>query len=247
MTPRDRFRRALAHELAVAPEAIDRPATVVVPEDDRAGSGLAVAYAIGQLTAIRCDPALAPALAPLSAPDRALSFEELEAWTGDRDWSVVDGNDNHVLPAGWAAPTLTVPQDGTLVDLDTSDATTQQLIADLVEATGDDDAEEAEVDLEDLDALAVALLDGDGAIAAFASARPWDVDETFDDIGVLVHPDRRRGGWGTAAVLALVARSLELDRHPLYRCNWTVTGSKRLAVGLGFEVACRLLAVAADG
>ena len=245
MTPSDRYLRALVAELSLDPVDLTRPSTRVVPEDSRAGSGLAVAYAIGRLIAIRCDPELEAGLGELRSPDSALTVEEFETWATDRSWSVVDGNDNHVLPADAGAPAVSLPAGATLVDLDTSDGQTRAWIAELIEATGPDDADEAEVDLDDLDDLAVALVSDGGAIAAYASARPWDVDGSFDDIGVLVHPQHRLGGWGSGVVAALVGRSLARGRHPLYRCNWTIVGSKRLAVGLGFETVSRLLAVSA--
>ncbi len=245
MTPSDRYLRALAAELSLDPVDLTRPSTRVVPEDDRAGSGLAVAYAIGRLVAIRCDPQLGAELGELASTDSALTFEELETWATDRSWSVVDGADNHVLPADVGAPAVSLPAGATLVDLDTSDGPTRALIAELIEATGPDDADEAEVELDDLDDFAVGLLAGGGAIGAYASARPWETDGSFDDIGVLVHPNHRLGGWGSGVVAALVGRSLARGRHPLYRCNWTVVGSKRVAVGLGFETVGRLLAVSA--
>lgn len=245
MTPTDRYLRALTAEIGLDAASIARPATIVVPEDDRADSGLAVAYTIGELAAIRCDPALVSDLAPLVSGDSALSFDEFEAWSSERSWRVIDGNDNHVLPADFVAPPATAPEGATLVDLDTSDDTTRARIAALIDATGPDDADEAEVEMDALDDFAVGFLTGDGTMAAFASARPWEVDGSFDDIGVLVHPDHRRGGWGSGIVAALVARSLDRGTHPLYRCNWTIIGSKRLAVGLGFETVSRLLAVSA--
>ncbi|NNF55536.1 MAG: GNAT family N-acetyltransferase, partial [Acidimicrobiales bacterium] len=83
----------------------------------------------------------------------------------------------------------------------------------------------------------------DGRIEALAAGRRWEEDEQFDDIAVLVRDDRRGQGWGTAVVGALCRSSFELDRLPLYRCNWSRTASKALALRLGFQRVGTLVAI----
>ncbi len=116
-------------------------------------------------------------------------------------------------------------------------------ITELIEASDPDDVDDAEIELDDLDPMIVGLVDGQGRMGSYASGRWWDGDQLFDDIGVLTRTDVRGRGWGSAAVAAFCRASLDAGRLPLYRCNRSNTGSRALALSVGFRESFSLLAV----
>lgn len=77
-------------------------------------------------------------------------------------------------------------------------------------------------------------------IVAYASASEWDWDHNFGDIGVLVDRAHRGGGLGRLVVAHTVADLLADGRRPLYRHERANHGSRRIALGLGFEQAAAL-------
>lgn len=78
---------------------------------------------------------------------------------------------------------------------------------------------------------AVGLFGENGQLLAAAGAQGFG---PFGDISVLVQPDARGQGLGTAAVKALCVRLKELGLIPLYRAEDTNLASCALARGLGF-------------
>ena len=116
------------------------------------------------------------------------------------------------------------------------------MLADLIEISSEEDLDQAEVGLDQIDANAVMLLDGDGRIGAYASWRPWGYENRFCDIGVITRDDCRGKGWGAAVVSELVSSTMG-DRQPLYRCDIDNIGSHKVSERLGFDVTVRLLAV----
>ena len=115
------------------------------------------------------------------------------------------------------------------------------LIAALV-ASDAEGADEAEIELDDLDERIVGIV-RDGTLAAYASECPWDVDGTFADIGVMTHPDHRGQRLGHAVVVE-VTRSIDAGgRVPMYRCNLDNTASRALSQAVGYTEVSILAAV----
>lgn len=242
----DRFQAFIAASADVPIEAMGRVETIVIPEAPRAGSDMAVAYHVGAPTLIRGDPSLLDALRELADPTRAIAPGEFRRWATDVGWEFVDGADWHVISRDkLRVPSL--PSGVRLVGLGRESLDDRALIAGLLDESDPDDVNEAEFAMDDLDPHIVGLVDKAGAMIAMASGRIWENDPAFDDIGVLTHPDRRGQGLGGAVVAAFCIESFDQFRLPLYRCNWSRTASKALAVSLGFELVGQLTAVASNG
>lgn len=127
--------------------------------------------------------------------------------------------------------------------LDWSRQTDIELMQAFVDASSDDDLDEAEVAMDDLDTHALALLGVDSSIQAYASSRPYEDEPSFGDIGIVSLPAVRTGGWGRSAVSALIADVLlPAGVEPLYRCDPDNVGSNRLSDALGFETVVALTA-----
>lgn len=237
-----RYRRAIALDANVAPEALDRPQTLVLTEADRAGSGLAVAYHIGAPTLIRTDPDLAPQLQELNDPQVPLTSEAFQAWADQAGIGFFNGGDQHIM----AAENLVdrpLPDGAGLRILDPDQAEVRAVVSELLTSSDPEDVDAAEFELDDLDRHMLGLFDGSGALGALVSGRPWGSEDEFDDIGILVRDDLRGHGWGASAVTELCRRSFELGRLPIYRCNWDRPASKATALAVGFQLVGRLTAV----
>lgn len=233
---------ALIADVGIEPEAVRQPQTIITPEEDRVDSGMAVAYLLGKATVVRCDPALAPALGEIASTTDGCSLEEYEAWGVEQGWRFIDGGDQHVIAVDGLVPRA-VPAEATLVQLDRDNNNDRTLIAALIGRNRPDDVDESGLDMGDLDPHIVGLLDNAGELRALASGLVWDADDIFDDIGVLTDEVMRGQGWGGAIVSAFCDASFARGRLPLYRCNWTRTASKALALSLGFELNMRVSAI----
>ncbi len=117
------------------------------------------------------------------------------------------------------------------------------LIAAFVEHCPGDDLDEAELGMDRLDEAIVGVLDGSGDLAAYAGARPWVFDASFDDIAVITRPDHRGCGLGTAAVSALSQRRQRSGRTMFYGCDVRNPASSRVAEAAGFELVHTVTAV----
>lgn len=238
---RTRYLAAIAAATGAA--SLDRVETVVVPERNRAGSGMAVAYHVGSPTRIRADPALAGALDELTSSTIAVDADAFRSWACERGWRFVDGGDLHIVSPDQLR-VRALPPGAELVELDGAGADDRSRIADFLGASDYDDVDAAEFDIEDLDPHIVGLIDDRRRLIAMASGRIWENDPDFDDIAVMTRPDHRGEGWGAAVVAAFCVASFERDRLPLYRCNWSRVASKALASSLGFQLVGQLTAVA---
>ncbi len=117
-----------------------------------------------------------------------------------------------------------------------------------VDGSSEDDLGEAEVQMDNLDAQAIALLGADGSIRTYASSRPYGDEPSFGDIGIISSLATRRGGWGRSAVSALITDVLAPGGiEPLYRCDVENIGSDRLSQSLGFETVVALTLVELPG
>jgi hypothetical protein len=238
MTERELPSRRFVSELlrfagAAAGRGLTR-GTSVVAEESRAGSRLAVAYAVPGHTIVWCDPAITDLVAVVAGPsaiDVDTFLERARGVGGDEYGRTVQ----RVLDGPLVEPRT----DLAVRPFDPGDGDDLLRLSRFVSLCPDDDLEEAELDLADLDPIACVTVDGD-EIVAYASARPWTYGPDFDDIAVITRPDGRRAHRGAAAVADLVRRSQARRRLPLYRCDHDNLGSNRLAESLGFTIAGHL-------
>ena len=86
------------------------------------------------------------------------------------------------------------------------------------------------------------MLDDNGQIASYGCGRPFDMANTFADIGVLTRADCRGKGLGAAVVAAVCPRLMRAGLEPLYRCDEDNVGSVRLSASMGFTPATTVTA-----
>ncbi len=228
----DRFRMAV-QAAASAELGYELPVgTSVVGAAGRKGSTSVVAYPMGDRTVIWCAPDVAPRLASLEGQPALSNDEFVKAATelggiqgGWGRFRVLDG-----MPP---APGLDPSQ---IRALDRDNAADCAFIADFITTCSANDLDEAELDIDELDPVILALLDASGAAAAMVYAMPWMFDADFDDIGIITRPDCRGRGSGAAAVAHFARQQQRLGRLPLYGCDTTNIGSDRLAESVGFTL-----------
>ncbi len=227
--------------MGCGPGVLDRIGTTVCPGEERAGSGIVLAYHVGLHTVLWCDPALAERLKPFASDTEALSDADFRSWAREVDGAL---GGQAVMKTRGATHVELPNSPGVLHRFDWKKASDKALISELIDVSDVDDLDEADLVLDALDELAVGLLDEKGHVAAFASCRPFDYEPSFGDIGVLTRVDVRGGGWGRAAVAALIDDVVvPAGIEPLYRCDPANVGSDRLSAALGFEPVLTLTAV----
>lgn len=219
--------------------------TCVVPEAERAGSSSASVYPLplADRTIIWVDPALVERLDGLNSAD-AISTDTFLARARELGGTVVGEGNNRVLvdnadlvePVGAESIGL-VPQ---MLDADVADDRAR--IEVLAAACSDDDLDEADLDLEQLDPHILGLVAADGAVAAYASARPSEYNPTFDDIGVLTHPEFRGRRLGARAVYEYITMRQTSGCRFLYRCTIENIASNKLSDSIGFTLVQRIAA-----
>ncbi len=215
--------------------------TKIVPEVARAGSLSATSYPTPSGTIIWCDPMLVDPLADSleGATDDAIDSEDFvrlstrtgATLSGFGNGRVLVGELRHLaVDAAAAGVSVRV--------LDRDRAGDEALLAELASATPKDELEQAGLNLDHLDAEIVGLLDCE-QLVAYASGLPSWINERFDDIGVLTHPEHRRRGLAALAVNEFVRHRLATDPEllMLYRCRTENAGSNGVAESLGFTVA----------
>lgn len=226
-------------------DRLDIPATHVLIEDDRAGSNLIVGYVAEAATVVRAGPEHTDLVKPLASPDRAQSFDDLRDWATAQGWVEFDGGLSHVADPGDIRP-APVPDGLRAVRLDSNGADNERVVR-WLEAADPNDVDEADFELDELDDRMVALVDQDQRIVALASCYPWELAPAFEDIGVIVAPSVRGRGAGRAVVRTLLDDLHADGQLGLYRCNWSNPTSRRLALGLGFELVTDLIALCPEG
>jgi hypothetical protein len=237
-----RYRAGFARYAGVDAAVFEHPGTTVAPVDDRRGTGGASAYAIGAHTIVYCDPVVVDRVGELRDPDRSLPVDAVADWAATHGAELIGGGWNHLSDETMLTP-VDPPRGATIAMLEREQPADRELIRALVEVTDPDEADEADLALDNLDPFIVALLDGDVGIGAYASERPSDHDEAFADIAILTRHDKRHQGWGSAAVSTLCRHVFDRGRFPLYRCNWDNTESRLLALSLGFVEVASLAAI----
>ncbi len=238
---RRRFLEGITRAMGCGPGVLDRVGTTVCPGEERAGTGIVLAYHVGLHTVLWCDPAFAERLKPLESDTEALSDADFRSWARDVGGAI---GGQAVMKTRGATHVELLEKPGVLHHFDWTKASDLALVRELIDDADVDDLDEAELALDELDELAVGLLDDQGRVAAFASSRPFGYGQSFGDIGVMTRADVRGGGWGRAAVAGLMDEVLvPAGFEPLYRCDPANHGSDRLSDALGFEPVLTLTAV----
>ena len=217
------------------------PGTTVVPATGRSGSRHGTCYPFEGRSAIWCDPDIADRFAPVAGPT-ALSADAFVRAAVEHGAERRGIGLNRILDGALVDPQIDLGA-ASIRPLDRVDRRDVELIATLRAAVSDADADEAELDVEDLDPHIVAAIevtsDGRGEpverILALAGAR-LATTIPFDDIAVITHPGARRRGLGASCVHALVEQRRPSGTPAMYRCEADNTGSDRIAQRLGFDL-----------
>jgi len=236
------LRAGLAGYGCVEATLFDGPGTTIAPVEDREGTRRASTYQIGVHTVVYCDPAVADLVRSLVDATESFRPSELAGWAKTQGFEFEGGGWIHVADASMLR-SVDLPEGASVSVLDGEDATHRARIGDLIATVGPAEADEADLDLDNLDPLIVALVDREGRIGAYASERPFEYGEGFADIAIATRPDLRGKRWGSAAVTALCQHIFDRGRLPLYRCSWDNMGSRRLALSLGFVETVTLAAM----
>ncbi len=232
------FARGIVAHNGGDPALLGQSGTTAVADSSRAGTRRVACYQIGGHTLLPCDPDILRTVEALNSGETSLSDADFRTWVSQSSGSVLGEAIMKVLGDAGLMPIAPV---GMVRHLDWSKQADVALMQAFVDSCDADDLDEAEVDMDDLDDRAVALLDDGGVIVAYASARPFDDELPFGDIGIVTAGGRRRGGWGRAAVSVLIRDVLEpAGIDPLYRCDPANSGSDRVSAALGFEVVATL-------
>lgn len=241
----DDYFSALAKDATAATGKVLDGGTVIAPSPDRSGSGAATSYPTPSGTIIWCDPALVDTLTDVlgAETDRAIESADFVPLATSHGATLLGFGNNRILVGGVRHPSAGATN-VVARRLDRGDPGDKTLLAELASVASEDDRDEAEFYLDDLDPFIVGVLEGD-CLVAFGSGRVSDLDDRFDDIGVLTHPEHRRRGLGALAVGEFVRHRLAADpaRRMLYRCSIENVGSNGIAESLGFTLAHTIGAV----
>lgn len=236
-----RFIHSMLVALGGDPSLLGRTGTTAVPDVERADSRRVACYQIGKHTALPCDPGVVDRLSALASGTESMSDDAFRSWAADQGASVLGQS---VMKLAGAQGLASIPPPGPVHVFDWSRPGDLELMQAFVDACSDDDLDEAEVAMDDLDDMAIAVLLADGSVGAFASSRPFEDDRDFGDIGIVAKAETRRSGWGRAAVSVLINQILvPAGVEPLYRCDPDNVGSDRLSAALGFEAVVALTVV----
>ncbi len=233
------FCREVVTSLGCDPASMSQPGITVAPDESRTG-GVTVGYKLGERIYLSCDPAVEHKLAAAVGE----MAPTLDAWTGVAEglggvlmgaarMQLLDHRNLVIpeLPAGFTYRTIS-----------SADSAAQDMVAELVSVSSEDDLDEAEIEMDDLDEVIDVVVDSEGRIASYGSARLFDRAQGFGDIGSLTREEYRGMGLGVAVIATTCMRLIDEGIEPLYRCGDENAGSRALSAKLGFRAATRLIA-----
>lgn len=238
-----RYRQAILACVDMEPATVDGAGVSVFADPGRADSGMCVCYQVAGQTVLWCDPAVADQANEFVAAlnTNTSSPDEFVAWAQEQGHELVGSGVMRVLP-GPLPETDPAAVPG-VITLDRDVPGDAARIRAFVATCDEDDVDEADIFVDALDPVMRCALDGEGGIAAFASALPFDAAPNWWDIGVVTHADHRRKGLGLAVVRATIDGIQKAGGEALYRHDPDNTGSAAVADALGFTEACHLSAI----
>jgi GNAT superfamily N-acetyltransferase len=205
------------------------PGTLVIKEEELAGTGKIHLYHIDRMSIVRIDPGL---VKPAGLPDGydrdfgSLTVSELQGSIRAEVESTfldyyLDPKDFKCFTAGDNLTTRRLHAENDNPDL-----------LRLYAACTEEDLDLAAIDVAEPDRVIYGMFDG-SQLVAYASHRYWE--DVIADMGVLIHPSYRGRGLGKAVVSALCEWCFENEVVPMYRVFSYNTHSCRLAQALGFK------------
>lgn len=236
------FLRGFAAQVDVDPSLLNEPGVSLAPRPDRAESNSVAVYEVANRIVLWCDPAIADTLASLVATVDTVDMTTWQAALGAAQFELAGSGRMRVAPTvDWPLPDASQPYVD--VHLDAETAGTVDLVKGLTDQCDPEEVEDAALDeLDDFAEVAINVVTAgdDPSLVAYASAELWDWDDTFADIGVLVHPDHRNRGLGVRVAGRTTRELLDSGRFPLYRHRAENAGSSRVAERLGFQTVADL-------
>jgi len=234
----DAYATSLAQVMSVDQAMFDGTGTTIVTSGDRSGRTLVSQYNIADHTVLWTGPDSVDRIKLLESTSTSLTHGEFLAWATTAGAKSHGIGHDHVLDAGAPPPVV----DPSLEYLSGTLPETIDRVRQLFSTASAAELGEADFELDALDPILTGWNAGQ-QLVALGGARPWEDRPGFHDIGVLVSPSHRKKGLGRQVVAGVAAGVLRKNGKPLYRCAIDNQGSERLAMGLGFRVACSIQAV----
>lgn len=252
---RSRFLAGHAAQVGLDVDRYNQPGTTVVGTEDRLGSELAFCYWVGEHAVVWTDPNLTDQLTPLADDTTTLTEAGFVAAVEEAGLLRAASAVQRVRDDGAELPALTeLPDRYWFEALSMDDPLLLPRVRGLAEACTPREVEDAALDeLDDFNEAAISVLSvlsvdeaedepaGGRPLAAYSSACEWDWTPEFADIGVLVHPEHRRSGFGVHVVNRTCRQLLADGLLPMYRHEESNVGSSAIADALGFGVVARLV------
>ena len=205
------------------------PGTLVIKEEELAGTGRLHLYHIDRMSIVRADPSLAQQAGLPDGYDRDFGSLTVSRLQGSIRVEVASTFLDYFLDAK-DFKCHTARGHFTTRRLDAENDNPQLLR--LYEACTEEDLDEAAINVDEPDPVIYGMFAGE-QLVAYASHRYWE--DVIADMGVLIHPGYRGRGLGKAVVSALCEWCLQNDVIPMYRVFSYNAHSCRIAQALGFK------------
>jgi GNAT superfamily N-acetyltransferase len=222
-----------ARRFGCAREDFVHPGTLVIKEQELAGTERIHIYHIDQMSVARMAPSLVKQMGLPDGYERdsvSLTVNRVRSLIGPGYRVEIESTllDCYLDPEDFKPFTAT---DGFTPRRLHPERDNTRLLG-LYEACTEEDLDAAEIYVDEPDPVIFGMFDNE-QLVAYASHRYWD--EIIADIGVLIHPDYRSRGLGKAVVSALCEWCIENDVVPMYRVLSDHDHSRRIARALGFR------------
>lgn len=210
-----------------------QPGTLVIKEDELAGTGNVYIYHIDKMSIVRIGPSLAKQVGLPDGYDRepvSLTVNGFQSLVGKEYGIEVESTllDCYLDPNDFKPSTA----NGVFTTRRLYPENDSAYLRSLYDACTEEDLDEAEIYVDDPDPVIYGMF-AEEQLVAYASHRYWD--EIIADIGVLIHPNYRSRGLGKAVVSALCNWCIQNDVVPMYRVFSDHQHSLRIPQALGFK------------